>query len=277
MNSCWYDNKTVILTGASSGIGRDIAERLIKDHGCRVIGIARNEERLLNLKNSLAGKSDCFTYYTFDVSVKENWEKFSETVKKENLKPDILINNAGILPKFDRFLNYTTEELDRAMHINFYSCLYSMHCLMPVILESDSAAIVNIASSAALCSLAGTSVYSASKAALKSMTDAVREEYRGDCYIGLVCPGFTKTNIFCNQGASIESKAQKVMDFISTDCDRMCNLILKGMKSKREDMVFGVDAHLMSVGNKLLGTVCSHASSAVMKLSGIDLFAKVFK
>ncbi len=277
MNNCWYDNKTVILTGASSGIGRDIVERLVKDHGCRVIGIARNEERLLNLKNSLADKSDCFTYYTFDVSVKENWEKFSETVKKEKLKPDILINNAGILPKFDRFLNYTTEELDIAMHINFYSCLYSMHCLMPVILESDSAAIVNIASSAALCSLAGTSVYSASKAALKSMTDAVREEYRGDCYIGLVCPGFTKTNIFCNQGASIESKAQKVMDFISTDCDRMCNLILKGMKSKREDMVFGVDAHLMSVGNKLLGTVCSHASSAVMKLSGIDLFAKVFK
>lgn len=277
MNNCWYDNKTVILTGASSGIGKDIAERLIKEHGCRVIGIARNEERLLNFKNSLGSRSDCFTYYTFDVSVRENWESFAETVKEEKLRPDILINNAGILPKFDRFLNYSVEELDKAMHINFYSCLYSMHCLMPVILESDSGAIVNIASSAALCSLAGTSVYSASKAALKSMTDAVREEYRGKCYIGLVCPGFTKTNIFCNQGAAVESKAQKAMDFISTDCDRMCNLILKGMKNKREDMVFGVDAHLMSVGNKLLGTVCSHASSAVMKLSGIELFAKVFK
>ena len=45
MNNCWYDNKTVILTGASSGIGKDLTERLIKEHGCRVIGIARNEER----------------------------------------------------------------------------------------------------------------------------------------------------------------------------------------------------------------------------------------
>ena len=277
MNNCWYDNKTVILTGASSGIGKDLTERLVKEHGCRVIGIARNEERLLKLKSSLGNKSDRFTYYTFDVSVKENWESFAEAVKKDNLRPDILINNAGILPKFDRFLNYTVEELDKAMHINFYSCLYSMNALMPVILESDSAAIINIASSAALCSLAGTSVYSASKAALKSLTDAVREEYRKDCYIGLVCPGFTKTNIFSNQGAAIESKAQKAMDFISTDCDRMCSLILKGMKNKRADMVFGVDAHLMSVGNKLLGTVCSHASSAVMKASGIELFAKVFK
>ncbi|MBR6568038.1 MAG: SDR family NAD(P)-dependent oxidoreductase [Clostridia bacterium] len=277
MNNCWYDNKTVILTGASSGIGKDLTERLIKEHGCRVIGIARNEERLLKLKSSLGDKGDRFTYYTFDVSVKENWEGFAETVRNENIRPDILINNAGILPKFDRFLNYTVEELDKAMHINFYSCLYSMNALMPVILESDSASVVNIASSAALCSLAGTSVYSASKAALKSLTDAVREEYRKECYIGLVCPGFTKTNIFSNQGAAIESKAQKAMDFISTDCDRMCNLILRGMKNKRADMVFGVDAHLMSVGNKLLGTVCSHASSAVMKASGIELFARVFK
>ncbi len=277
MSNCWYDNKTVILTGASSGIGKDITEKLIKEHGCKVIGIARNEERLINLKSSLGSKGDRFTYYTFDVSVKENWEDFSETVKNENLKPDILINNAGILPKFDRFLNYTVEELDKAMHINFYSCLYSMNALMPVILQSDSAAVINIASSAALCSLAGTSVYSASKAALKSLTDAVREEYRKDCYIGLVCPGFTKTNIFRNQGSPVGSKAQKAMDFISTDCERMCRLILRGMKNKRADMVFGVDAHLMSVGNKALGTVCSHAASAVMKASKLDLFAKVFR
>ena len=277
MNNCWYDNKTVILTGASSGIGKDIAVRLVKEHGCKVIGIARNEERLLNLKNSLGDKSDRFVYYTFDVSVKENWENFAHTVKEDNLRPDILINNAGILPKFDRFLNYTVEELDKAMHINFYSCLYSMNCLMPVILESDSAGVINIASSAALCSLAGTSVYSASKSALKSLTDAVREEYRKDCYIGLVCPGFTKTNIFCNQGVSSTDKAQKAMDFISTDCDKMCDLILKGIKNKRADMVFGVDAHLMSVGNKLLGTVCSHVSSTVMKASGLELFKKVFE
>lgn len=277
MKKCWYDNKIVILTGASSGIGKDIARRLINDHGCKVIGIARNEERLMSFKESLGDKGDCFSYYTFDVSVKENWEDFTEKIKESALKPDILINNAGILPRFDRFLNYSIEEIDKAMHINFYSCLYSMNCLMPVILQSDSAAIINIASSAALCSLAGTSIYSASKAALKSLTDAVREEYRNKCYIGLVCPGFTKTNIFSNQGANVSSKAQKAMDFISTDSVKMCELILKGIKNKKEDMVFGADAHLMSVGNKVAGTLCSRVSSIVMKASGLDLFKKIFQ
>ena len=57
----------------------------------------------------------------------------------------------------------------------------------------------------------------------------------------------------------------------------MTDLIIKGMKNKREDMVFGTDAHFMSVGNKLLGTACSHISSKVMEISKLELFKKVFE
>ena len=75
MNKCWFDYKTVILSGASSGIGKGIAERLIKDHGCKVIGIARNEQRLINFKEELGNKGDNFSYYTFDVSQEEKWQE----------------------------------------------------------------------------------------------------------------------------------------------------------------------------------------------------------
>lgn len=276
MNKCWFDYKTVILSGASSGIGKGIAERLIKDHGCKVIGIARNEQRLINFKQELGNKGDNFTYYTFDVSQEEKWQELADTLEKENIRPDILINNAGILPKFDKFVNYSIEEIRKAMEINFYSCVYSMQALMPIILKSDSAAIVNVASSAALCSLAGTSVYSASKAALKGFTEAVREEHRGNCYISLICPGFTKTDIFRNQTKSSD-KAQKAMDLISTDCDKMVDYIIKGMWKKREKMVLGMDAHFMDKGYKLLGTTCSSVSSKVMKISGLDMFRSIFE
>ncbi len=276
MKKCWFDYKTVILSGASSGIGKDLATRLIKDHACKVIGIARTESKLAALKEELGNKGESFSYYTFDVSDREKWAELAETLKKEGIKPDILINNAGILPRFDRFVNYTLEEIDQAMQINFYSCVYSMNALMPIILRSENAAIVNVASSAALCSLAGTSVYSASKAALKSFTDAVREEHRGDLYIGLVCPGFTKTDIFRNQsGAS--SKSEKAMNMVSTDCDKMVDLIINGMWNKKEDMVFGMDAHMMDVGNKALGTTCSKVASKVMEISGLEIFKDVFK
>lgn len=276
MNKCWFDYKTVILSGASSGIGKGIAERLIKDHGCKVIGIARNEQRLIDFKQELGDKGNNFTYYTFDVSQQEKWQELAETLEKENIQPDILINNAGILPKFDKFVNYSTDEIRKAMEINFYSCIYSMQALMPVILRSDCAAIVNVASSAALCSLAGTSVYSASKAALKGFTEAVREEHRDSCYIALICPGFTKTDIFRNQTKSSD-KAQKAMDLISTDCDKMVDYIIRGMWKKREKMVLGMDAHFMDKGYKLLGTACSKVSSKVMKISGLDMFRSIFE
>ncbi len=276
MNKCWFDYKTVILSGASSGIGKGIAERLIKDHGCKVIGIARNEVRLLRFKEELGNKGDNFTYYTFDVSQEEKWQELADTLTKENIQPDILINNAGILPKFDKFVNYTIDEIKKAMEVNFFSCVYSMKALMPLILKSDSAAIVNVASSAALCSLAGTSVYSASKAALKGFTEAMREEHRDNCYIALICPGFTKTDIFRNQTKSSD-KAQKAMDLISTDCDKMVDYIIKGIWKKRDKMVLGMDAHFMDKGYKLLGTKCSLISSKVMKISGLDMFKSIFE
>lgn len=277
MKKCWFDYKTVIVSGASSGIGKGLVKRLISDFGCKVIGIARNEEKMKALVEELGGKAINFSYYLFDVSKKENWENFAAEITEAGIKPDVLINNAGILPKFDKFGHYTLDYIEKAMNINFYSCVYSMHYLMPIIMKSQTPGIVNVASSAALCPLAGTSVYSASKAALKSFTDSVREEYRGQCYFGLVCPGFTKTNIFENQNTKDNSaRSQKAMNMVSTDCDKMVDSIINGMWNKKADMIFGVDAHMMNVGNKMLGVTVSNLSSKVMKISGLEMFASVF-
>ena len=119
MNKCWFDYKTVILSGASSGIGKGIAERLIRDHGCIVIGIARNEERLLGFKKELGNKGDNFTYYTFDVSQEEKWYELADTLRKENIKPDMLINNAGILPKFDSLSTIQSMKSERLWRLTF--------------------------------------------------------------------------------------------------------------------------------------------------------------
>lgn len=277
MKKCWFDYKTVIVSGASSGIGKGLVKRLINDHCCTVIGIARNEAKMKALVEELGGKAQHFSYYLFDVAEKANWEKFAQDIQEAGIKPDLLINNAGILPKFDKFGHYTLDYIEKAMNINFYSCVYSMHYMMPIIMKSETPGIVNVASSAALCALAGTSVYSASKAALKSFTDAVREEYRGKCYFGLVCPGFTKTDIFANQNTDDNSaRSQKAMNMVSTACDKMVDNIIKGIRNKKADMVFGPDAHMMSVGNKMLGVTVSNLSSKVMKISGLEMFAPVF-
>ena len=231
--ACWLDGKTVVVTGASGGMGAGIAATLIKKHGCTVIGIARSEPKMLKFIDELGPTyASQFSYKLFDVSIKENWENFAQELQDNDTKIDILINNAGILPKFKRFDRYSYDEIEKAMNINFYSCIYSTKTLLPMLLESPTPGVINIDSSAALMTLAGTSMYSASKAALKGFTEALRVEFQGKMYVSLVCPGFTKTDIFRDQGTESNSKGQKVMDMISTDCDLMVKMIMKGIELK---------------------------------------------
>lgn len=276
-NPNWIDGKTVIVTGASGGMGAGIAASLIKNHGCEVIGVARSETKMLKFIEELGPDyAQQFSYKLFDVSDKEAWESFAKEITEAGKRPSVLINNAGILPKFKRFDRYSYEEIERAMNINFYSCIYGVKTFLPLLLEQNDPAIINVDSSAALMTLAGTSMYSASKAALKGFTEALRVEFKGKMYVGLVCPGFTKTDIFRDQ-KNDGGKGQKVMDMISTDCDRMVKMIMFGIEHKRPMMVHGLDAHAMSAFNRLLPVKGSELFSLVMKMADIDLFNEVFK
>ena len=276
MDKLWMNNKTVIITGASGGMGKGVAEKLIKEHGCTVIGIARSEEKMQKVVEELGEYADKFSYQLFDVSKEENWLTFVDYLKENKIHPDILINNAGILPKFDKFQNYSVKYIENAMNINFYSAVYSIHALLPLLLESPAPAIINIDSSAALMTLAGTSVYSASKAALKALSEALREELRGKCYVGIVCPGFTKTDIFRNQESS-DDKAQKALNMVSTSCERMVKMIMRDIKSKRPLGVHGFDAAFMNYFGRIMPVQGGRLFSNVMKISKLPLFDPVFK
>ncbi len=277
MVNCWFDYKTVIVSGASSGIGKGLVKKLIDEHGCTVIGIARNEKKLQALVEELGDKARYFSYYLFDVSDKDSWRNFANDITEKGIRPDILINNAGILPKFNKFDHYTLEDIDRAMQVNFYSNVYSMNVMIPILLKSKCGGIVNVSSSAALCSLAGTSIYSASKAAVKSMTESIREEYRGKLYVGLVCPGFTKTDIFHNQDKGNESAtSEKMLNMVSTSCEKMVNDIVNGIWKKKSNMVFGIDAKMMDDGTRAFGVLVSKVSSSVIKKAHLDMFKDVF-
>lgn len=275
MGQCWIDNKTVVITGASAGIGKGVTEQLIKKHNCKVIGIARSKEKTEKFVEELGEYAKNFSYKLFDVSSKENWFEFADYLKENDIKPDVLINNAGILPKFNKTQNYSIEEIESVMNINFYSAVYSINALLPMILESSTPAVINVASSAALMALAGTSTYSASKGALKSFTESLREELRGKCYVTVICPGFTKTDIFRNQENT--GKGEKMINAISTDCDRMVNMIVNGIENKKELMVFGFDAQFMKIFGRITPVTGGRLFSAVMKASKLPLFDNVFK
>ncbi len=269
----WIDNKTVIITGASSGIGKGLAEKLIKEHGCNVIGVARSESRMLAFKEELGEYSEKLTYRLFDVSKFENWENFRDYLIENNIQPDVLINNAGVLPRFDRLMNYSKEEIDESINVDFFSVAYSSKIMMPLLLKSDSPALINVASSASLMAIAGTSMYSASKAAVRLLTESIREEMRGEAYVSVVCPGFTKTNIFKNQE---KTDGMNIIEMVSTPCEIAVKKILKGIFKKKGYIIVGFDGQAMGKFGRLMPVYGSMIFSMFIKAFRIDLFASTF-
>ena len=270
----WLDNKTVIITGASSGIGKTLAYKLITKHNCHVIGVGRSEQKMLDFISELKDKSGNFEYELFDVGLEDNWVKFAKSL--QDRKIDILINNAGILPSFAKFEKQLDDEnlcknIRSVMDINFMSVVYSCAYILPIIEKSDNPALINVSSSAGLCALPGISIYSASKGAVKNFTESVM--FEKNYYVGLICPGFTKTNIFRNQKHTTDSK---LINLISTDVDKMVNKIYRGILKKKKRIVCGLDARFMDFIYRTFRTSGIGLCTKILKSAKIELFEDVF-
>ena len=156
-----YSFKTAIVTGASSGIGAEIVRILTGEYNVKVIGVARNLEKLQNFKTSLKN-ADLFTPFNFDVGSLDGFLKLENYLNENKILPDILINCAGVLPKFESF-NSQTNYLD-VINTNFLSVVYSAQVLLPYI-KKQKGVMINVSSSSALCPFAGISIYTATKSA----------------------------------------------------------------------------------------------------------------
>ncbi len=270
----WLNGKTVLISGISSGIGKEFAKRLISDYDCTVYGIARNQEKITKLKVELGEKSSLFKdFFLFDVAIEDNWKNLAETLKSREIGIDVVINCAGILPPFKKFILSDKEMMKRVFDVDYFSCVYSVKYMLPIVEKSETPAIINVSSSAALATFAGISGYSAAKAALKQFTLSLAEEYRNKVYFGCICPGFTKTNILTNQ--QIKEKERKFIDKISSSVEKIVEKSLKRIKRKKRLSVIGYDAKLMNFFYKIMPITTAKIITQILKKSKFDLFSEI--
>ena len=234
MKNSWINNKTILITGASGGLGFGIAKYLIFKHNCNVIGIARNEQKLLNAIEELGDKKSNFSYFLFDVSIKDNWTDLSERLKEANVQIDVLINNAGFMLPFAKFEKYSESEIEEIVNTNFCAHLFAIKTLLPIIKQSKSPAIVNISSAAGLCAVVGQSMYCATKFAVRGLTETLQQEYKKQIYVGGVYPGFIRTDILNRQSES--AKQNKLINKLMMPLDKAVKKIAKGIVKKKKRM-----------------------------------------
>lgn len=183
--------KTVIITGATDGIGKALAHLLSREYNLALCG--RSEEKMQQLTQSLG---DCRVYAAcFDITDSKKRRTFCENVKKEFGTVDVLVNNAGANTKKDKVVQINLDDLRYMFELNCVSAVGMIQEIYPLMAEKQSGLIVNILSSCCLFNNPMTGSYSASKDAMEGISKILTKEVKAD-HIGVcnVYPGGVDTN-----------------------------------------------------------------------------------
>jgi short-subunit dehydrogenase len=187
----FFQDKVVVITGGSDGIGKALIESLIP-LGAKVATCGRSHDKIYKLQmeysNVLLHAVAC------DVSNELECQRFIESTIETFGGIDILINNAGISMRA-LFIDADTDVTRKVMEINFLGAVYCTKFALPSILENKGT-IVGVSSTAGYRGLPGRSAYSASKFALQGWLESLRTEMlHSGVHVMWVCPGFTASNI----------------------------------------------------------------------------------
>jgi uncharacterized protein len=202
-----------VITGASSGIGEATARRLASEPGAELVLVARREDRLQALAESLPAPT---TYVAADLTEADAPARVAGHVKSHYRgRLTLLVNNAGAAWR-GTFADVGYENIRRTMELNFDAVVRLTEALLPALRASSPSAIVNIASTAGRVARAGSGAYSASKFALIGWSEALYlEERPHGVHVGLVLPGFVVTEGFPAE----ELRAKRLTSWIVSDAD----------------------------------------------------------
>jgi NADP-dependent 3-hydroxy acid dehydrogenase YdfG len=242
--------KVFVVTGAGSGIGRALSLALIKE-GAKVAGVDMNEVSLKETKKLTAEASKSFAMFVANIADLEAVEALPKAIEKALGPVDAVINNAGIIQPFVRVADLPLEKIRKVMDVNFYGTLYMVKTFLPLLKKRPEAHIINISSMGGFVPVPGQTIYGASKAAVKLLTEGLYSELKGTSVrVTVIFPGAVGTNITTNSGVDMKMTAADIKEAsknqISLSADQAASLIIqKGIKKNRYRLTIGKDSTML--------------------------------
>lgn len=184
--------KVVLITGASSGIGEATARMLAKE-GAKVVLGARRTDRLEAITNDIRQEGGTAAFYALDVADSQSVKHFAEFAQGEYGRVDVLFNNAGIMP-LSPMSALKTDEWNDIIDINIKGVLNGIAAVLPIMEAQGSGQIINTASTGAHAVAGTCGVYCASKYAVRAISEGLRQE-TDSIRVTVISPGVTTTEL----------------------------------------------------------------------------------
>ncbi len=214
------DSKTVLITGASAGIGRALAETFAA-HGHDLILVARSVDKLRTLATDLTARHGVRAIdIPLDLSVRRAVPELMVAVRERGLEVEVLVNNAGVL-EAGAFRHMDADALHRLVQLNMNALTQLSSACLPAMVQRGWGRVLNVASVAAFQPVPGLAAYAASKAYVLSLTEALNEELRGSgVCITALCPGLTDTDMV-QQSSGINPDLPPVPSLLLASVERV--------------------------------------------------------
>lgn len=236
-----------LITGASMGIGYELAKLFAKDKH-NLILISRNILKLQDVKNELSKFNIDIKILASDLKNNEDIQVLFNYIEANKLNINILVNNAGI-GTFGDFNNIEWKSEEALIDINIKALTKLTKYFLPKVVKEKEGGILNVASTAAFCSGPRMATYYASKAYVLNLTEAIYEEYKAaGIKISCLCPGPVKTSFQDKAGIKKSKSAKKYL----MDAEEVAKICYKDFYKGKVIIIPGFKNKLLVMGNKLM-------------------------
>ena len=216
-------NKVVIITGASSGLGEATAKRLAAS-GAKLMLAARREDRLKELVAAIAQTGGTATYLVTDVVDRAQVEALAKQTLSTYGRIDVLINNAGLMP-LSPLDQIKVEEWDQMIDVNIKGVLYGIAAVLPMMRQQKSGHIINVSSVAGHKVFPGAAVYCATKFAVRAISEGLRLESNGEIRSTNISPGAVATELTSTISDADTAASINALYEIAIDADAIARAI----------------------------------------------------
>ena len=237
--------KICVVTGAGSGMGREMTLELVK-RGARVAAIDIHETTLSETKNLAGDLSKNIEIFTLDVTDQNAVYELPHRITEKMGGVDVLINNAGIIQPFVPVSELTQEQAEKVMNVNFWGPFMLVKAFLPLLKNRPEGHILNVSSMGAYAPVPGQSLYGASKAALKLLTEGLRSELL-NTKIGVTVafPGAVATNITTNSGLAMPVSSEAAAKFPSLPAPTAARIMIDAIEANKPRVTVGKDAKMI--------------------------------